>query len=86
MDSHFPTPSPVTPEIAALMARLDESERRARMAESELSLSKMRIVRAAVMAGGGTGGADRSGNRRSVYCTAQFLKITITVVYLLLLI
>jgi transposase len=44
MDSPSPTPTPVTPEIAALMARLDESERRARMAESELSLSKMRIV------------------------------------------
>ena len=44
MDSPSPTPTPVTPELAALMARLDESERRARMAESELSLSKMRIV------------------------------------------
>ena len=44
MDSFSPTPSPVTPEIAALMARLEESEKRARLAENELSLSKMRIV------------------------------------------
>jgi transposase len=44
MDSPSPTPTPVTPEITALMARLEESERQARMAESELSLSKMRIV------------------------------------------
>lgn len=44
MDSPSPTPTPVTPEITALMARLEESERRARIAESELSLSKMRIV------------------------------------------
>ncbi len=44
MDSSSPTPSPVTPEIAALMARLEESERRARLTENELLLSKMRIV------------------------------------------
>ena len=44
MDSTSPTPSPVTPEIAALLARLEESDRRARTAEIELSLSKMRIV------------------------------------------
>jgi len=44
MDSPSPTPSPLTPEMAALMARLEESDRRARLAEIELSLSKMRIV------------------------------------------
>jgi transposase len=44
MDSPSPTPSPVTPEIAALLARLEESDRRARLAEIELNLSKMRVV------------------------------------------
>ena len=44
MDSVSPTPSPVTPELAALLARLAESEKRARLAENELSLSKMRIA------------------------------------------
>ena len=44
MDSSSPTPSSVTPEIAALMARLEESDRRAQLAENELNLSKMRIV------------------------------------------
>lgn len=44
MDLTSPTPSPVTPEIAALLARLEESDRRARTAEIELNLSKMRIV------------------------------------------
>lgn len=44
MDSASSTPSPVTPDIAALMARLEESEQRARLVENELLLSKMRIV------------------------------------------
>jgi len=44
MDSVSPTPSPVTPELAALLARLAESEKRARLAENELSLSKLRIA------------------------------------------
>ncbi len=44
MDSSSPTPSSVTPEIAALLARLEESDRRARQTEIELNLSKMRIV------------------------------------------
>lgn len=44
MDSPSPTPAPVTPEVAALLARLEESDRRARVAEIELGLSKMRIV------------------------------------------
>jgi hypothetical protein len=43
MDSPSPTHFPVTPEMAALLARLEESDRRARMAEIELNLSKMRI-------------------------------------------
>ena len=44
MDASSPKPSSVTPEMAALMARLEESERRARLTENELLLSKMRIV------------------------------------------
>ncbi len=44
MDSPSSTYASVTPEIAALMTRLEESDRRARLAEIELNLSKMRIV------------------------------------------
>jgi len=44
MDASSPTPPTITPEIAALLVRLEDAERRARQAEIELQLSKMRII------------------------------------------
>ena len=44
MDASSPTPPTITPEMAALLARLEDAERRARQAEIELQLSRMRII------------------------------------------
>lgn len=44
MDASSFTPPTITPEMAALLVRLENAERRARQAEIELQLSKMRIL------------------------------------------